>query len=197
MTSTSNLVAPVAAELGDGWTVITNPHGHRDEPYLVRGYGPDAPRVAVGRWGGRLSLTGVYPSGRRVPDALERQHVEISVADTRPPAAMAGEIRRRLLPDYLANLAAVVAYDDRCLAEDQTRAQAAEQLAGVIPGGYVQELPPQWGKRTVHRVIAHPDGAGSVTVELDPDGRTAKLEARSLPVGLVEELLARLAGRLL
>lgn len=198
MTATTDLAGKVVAELADGWQVTANPHDHRDEPYLIQGDGPDVPHISLYRYGDRLTLTGIYPRGRRIPEDLERKHVEISVGFSRPPAAIAGEIRRRLLPDYLTNLQAVLEYDQRCQDEDQTRVKNAERLAQIIPGGYVQEFPPQWGKRTSHRVVVHPEGGGSVTAEMATDGQSVSLlEARGLPVSLVEELLARLDGRLL
>jgi hypothetical protein len=140
--SLSKLAADIAQALGAPWTVRPPREGYEDENHptrvLVNGAGAQIwVRADEYDIRGRASFSGslnigkngqyetVYENGNRVsvPD--------ITVALSRGPEAMAKEINRRLLPEYLRVLALAQA---QVVRENERRAKkraALSKLAGI------------------------------------------------------------------
>lgn len=93
------LVTAVAAELGNGWTVV--------QPYcwLTQLLGPQAAALAIAvppTSIGKIQILGCYPRGAGLLTDL--QTVRIGVSASRGSAVVAREIERRVLPLYMPEL---------------------------------------------------------------------------------------------
>lgn len=93
----------VAAALGEGWVAVPGTATRADEcGYLA---GPDSLRIRVFTDGwtraaaGRIFLRGTFGGGLD-EHAYGLNNPRISVAAGRPPAAIAGELTRRLVTSY-------------------------------------------------------------------------------------------------
>lgn len=115
----------VVAALGTDWSV-EQPHEGNRGVYLV---GPGQEKLWLARgWDSgtktRLVIHGDYPG----TETFRHENHEITVAESRPPAAIAKEIERRLLPKYRDTLAEVIERLDR----QRQAQQARDVLAGHI-----------------------------------------------------------------
>ena len=126
------ILRSVAEALGEGWSVP------EDAPTLI---GPGGAHVGgwVGTYGsdkGRLELRGEFPTDRdgkiHWTSAARLKVHSISVRADRPPLAIAREIQRRLLPEYLAILPGVIAEADRCVAAHRTAAALREEMVETL-----------------------------------------------------------------
>jgi hypothetical protein len=105
------LVSAIAKELGAAWSVRPQPEESRNDGHadLV---GPDGSEIAFQRitWGagrGKLSVGGRFADWKVMREELRHRERQpsISVSEARPPAQIAADIRRPLLPG-LAELVA-------------------------------------------------------------------------------------------
>jgi len=132
-TQARRLAPKVAEALGAGWSVDATATADNAGAVLVHTDG----RGLVLRVGwdgkGRLTVSGRYP---HAPDFYRRNddRPEITVAVTRTPAAIAGEITRRLLPGYETRLAAVRTFLTDAAEDAATRERVTARLCATLPG---------------------------------------------------------------
>jgi hypothetical protein len=137
---------------------------------------------------GRLLASGNYPNTNGRPG-----RESISVGLTRPAAAIAKELNRRLLPEYLANLAKVQHYNDTERSQHEERGVVMAKVARVFGQTYRQE-PYELGRSNTYRDNFTLHGAlasGSVEATGRPD--TLELALRSVPTETALRILAILA----
>lgn len=184
-----DLAAQVAISLGQGWhkaapdvdtvgAILLGPNGARLQ---VRPAERDPARVAV---------LGRYPN----TDIATRTHA-IKVDPAKGPAWLARAIQRRLLPDYLPELARVVERNRSRFAADARRRYNAGELARILPGASIADD----GTAQVHwrKPPLRVDLPTEISVEMADDGEHAHtLELRGIPIALVEELLRPIASRI-
>jgi len=182
------LARAVAAQL-DGFCVQTNDEiGHA--VWLAH---PDGRRLFLRRpWNhhDRVEISGHYPHSDYYFQPGE--HLRITVAIARQPAAIAREITRRLLPGYVQVLAKVRAHLARQAADDTHRAQLAERLARLIPGASVHD--DGHHTTTIRWSASGQDPIGYGRIELRHDATSATFKADSLPPATLERLAAALAS---
>jgi len=203
--TTAEIFARVAPFLGDGWTARPHPDG---EPSMG-GYldGPDG--ATLHAYGGyqagrtdRLAITGYYPDdptdGRaRVggsgcpwlnpgPDAYQARRHSITVRKDRTPEAIAREIHRRLLPDYLADLAGVLEADRRTVAAAGLQADRLAELGDVFKLTRPQADGLSW--------YTSQGATGYGDVRLYSDGSQGSLELKSAPFATIRAVLVTLAA---
>jgi hypothetical protein len=184
------LAARVAVALGDGWTALRfgdppfgNPgaallqHADGRELFMLELTYPFSQR-------GRVEISGVYPE-RYWP----RSTCEIRVAPTRPAAAIAGDIRRRLLPRYEPLLAEARRKVAALNADKAERERVAAAIMAAVPGTVVGNVQPRSqgiSLRLPHdgwrREVAVSTGVGGTQVSielcnLDPATAVAMLSA--------------------
>jgi hypothetical protein len=185
------LAEEVAVELGDGWSPAAGacPRGtiayvrHRDGRAVYLG-------TAVGLVpSGRVLIHGEYP-GRWYSDESNRCRITVSAGRT--AAAIAADIRRRLLPGYeplLARARASVAQQQEDL-EDRERV-AAEILAAV-PGAERSGV-----QAREHGVALRLPGPGyryNVDIYSGAGGTNVNLDLRGVPAEDAVRMLAALGA---
>ncbi len=124
----------IADALG-GWKVDTDERwtGHRGA-HLD---GPGGARLTIGAHGyrnaDRLEIAGSYPQvpGQRLPYGTK--HHTITVSRDRGPAAIARDVRRRLLPPYAETLAEVCKSQAQDTTAQEARDTLADRLGGTVP----------------------------------------------------------------
>jgi hypothetical protein len=127
-----DLGANIATILGDGWNCSYEPEKYGRDRMALNG--PDDAEIVVwrARYGhdGKLDIHGIYPKN----ETYDVKHVRIGVGETRGPAVVAREIQRRLLPDYLPELARIKADNARRADNHGARLALAKELAALIKG---------------------------------------------------------------
>jgi hypothetical protein len=154
-------------------------------------------RYRKGAAGRRLSVRGIYPQ-----DSNVRKPDPITVSMDRDPTAMARDIVRRWLPDYLATIDQ--ALEMARTAERQRAARRAmnRRMEQVLPG---LRNPHVSDYEAPHRETSWWSGAewaskeaparASGEVRLSSDARTANLKLTGVPAELVLDILALLDAR--
>jgi hypothetical protein len=193
------LAADVAAALEGSW--VPGSHGDGWDSYaeIREGASPDAPTIRITRpsWGspGRLRIGGVYPVGRERPYHLDTS--DITVADTKPAERVAGDISRRLLPGYRADLARLIAYDEEQQRFHAARQAAAERLAAVLPPNARVSADRRSAYGEVSWWSDNKSPAGRIhrlQVKIDYQGReVTELELSAVPLELAEQILKLVA----
>jgi len=129
------LARQLAAVMPD-WTFGQDP----DASHMVYLTGPDGAKLFVGvdhdapyaKRDERASISGSYPGNYDDrPHSVE--HHSISVKISRGAAAIAKDVARRLLPDYLQDLALVQANIIARVNDLEARTMAAARLADALP----------------------------------------------------------------
>jgi hypothetical protein len=181
------LAGQLAERLGDGWCdAASDGYGGA---YLRQGADPDAPRLHLTVAAGRVVIAGSYPDCR-YPLPYHVKQLEITVAASREPGAIAKEITRRLLPAYLPALAKVIAEDLERRRDDERRHQAAARLAAVIPRARIRD-----DAKHVGGYLPSTSGqVRPVDVDLGHDGGEVSLQVRWVPVDVAERVLRALIG---
>ena len=185
----TTLGADVAAALGPGWqAVVTN---DREPPTWVHLEGPDGAAVSMHvvtyPRPPRLSISGVFPrdpqgGGDFGPSGYGTdQRVTIRVATGRPAAAIAGEIRRRLLPTYLPQHAKACERQAATETGRQDAERLARRLAELLGEPFNAETP----GRGQDRYIRLYREAWYVDVSVSEHGHV-KIDLRSLPAAVAE-----------
>lgn len=122
------LANEIAAEMGEGWHaevaehVVYVRHTDTDEAFHL-GVPWNKPTM--------VQVSGSYPDGVR--DVYGVEHHSISVSAGRGARVFAAEIRRRLLPDYLATLTVVQAGIARNNERQDEQRQVADEIARRFP----------------------------------------------------------------
>lgn len=126
---------------------------------------------------GRLTIRGEYPRSKS-GEAYERDTVSISVSPARGIRAIAEEVRRRLLPDYLLKFAGAMERKRKTDEYDRQRDALADELIGCVG----------MTAHTEGRFSFYAQDAGSGEVEAHGDG-TVSLRLRSIPAEQAKEIL--------
>lgn len=178
------LAHQLAAELGDGWTVTCDPEDRR--PSLSH---PDGRRLHVGRvWNqrDRVAVSGVLPP----TDMYQPTRTSITVALARGPQTIAREITRRVLPEYDATYAEIVAFN-RTQQDDRERRAAVLECLRVILGGHVRE---DRHEHTLHAYLTTGSGDFGDTgfrcadVRAHGDGSRVEIKLTDVPAELAEQI---------
>jgi hypothetical protein len=141
----------------------------------------------------RLSIVGALPPSDAYLNHGESRG-EITVSRDRPPAVIAREITRRVLPRYLPTLAKVVANNARNVTSKERREYNAGELAKLIGGASVRTGDGQRDHSTVVHWYSTTIGLGYGDVELSYDGQgVSEVKVRSLSVEAAERMLRALA----
>lgn len=199
----------IAAALGAGWTVAALTEGERDnlkyagrtlqhrdpaatDPNAIRRagyaiglswntYGREGRMVIGGRW--PATQAGEPKIGTREGNYQQRQErnwtTEITVALEKPAAAIAKDIQRRLLPDYLE------AYELGCAACERTEAQQADT------GRTLAILLAASGARASQRSREEPGGypADSHLYSFTVSGKSVSFSAFSCPIEVALQII--------
>ena len=143
----------------------------------------------------RLSISGTLPRElQRHRSSYHDAHKlpTITVAATRAPTEIAGEIRRRILPGLFPTLAAVqgiaVEHAENVKATLNVAALIATACPAFRPQTTLADEIDRGGRAVLH---AYPDGPGYGTAMAYAD--SVSLELRSLPVNVAVAILAALA----
>lgn len=140
-----DIARAVAPLLGPGWVYFRKADADGDLSWWAEVQHDDGRALHFGNadnHGKAISVSGIFPRKlatgetcdylhRKLPDGTEAVK-SISVGRTRPPAAIARDVLRRLMPSYVAQLAVV----RQCIAErdkvDAERAQLAAKVAELL-----------------------------------------------------------------
>lgn len=128
------LSAQVAAELGNGWTVEPEQLDESGRPYFGRPLayindGAGSRLMLEPDHRGRLEIRALFEHDRRVNYP---EHITITVAVTRPAAAIAREITRRVLPRYAEERVALAERIDKVNGHDTRAHDLAVELAAAL-----------------------------------------------------------------
>lgn len=150
----------------------------------------DGARLSLRLDRGRLSISGFYPIDVRPHDQPEPT---ITVAAERAPQAIAGEIKRRFLPEYDPLYAKALAAQERDRRNFLWEVATSERLAGLLGARYVTPTAnARYDERTSVRLGLGEDLA--LTFHAHAYDRTIRLERASLPVELFERLAVVIAA---
>ena len=125
--------------LGDGWHIAPGYHHGDRDAYL---HGPDGEQLHVtygsdshrrAEWG-RVFFATALPDHLRGHQPYQDNGPSVAVSETRAPAAVAADLRRRLLPRHRAYLGAVIARATED-ADEQARTGALRTLLLRILAG--------------------------------------------------------------
>ena len=150
-----------------------------------------------GAAGRRLSVRGIYPR-----DSGGRHADRITVSMDRDPAAMAQDIVRRWMPDYLATIGQALEMVRTAEREREARRDMNRRMGQILPGLFNPhvsdyEAPHRrisWfnaGEYSAKRAPARASGK----VTLSGDARDARIELTGVPANLVLDILALLDAR--
>ena len=147
MTDDQRWAAPraVAKNLGDGWYVATG-YSHGGSDAYLRGPREQQLHVTYGGASHRRTDWGRVFFASSLPDHL-RSHQSygdpgpaVSVSESRPPAAIAADLRRRLLPRHRAYLRRITAQTAADTAEQARAAQLRILLLEILTGANARWL---------------------------------------------------------
>jgi hypothetical protein len=182
----------VARHLGDmrgeRWTVAEGWHD-----WQRRLHGPYGELLFIGinpRTEDRVHVTGELPKCDTPP---EERH-SISVAATRTPAAIAAEIDRRLLPNYLADLNWVREHNAKSERWHVARSETLAHVASLFGAVYEPEACDPGRSSTRQELTVRGEG-WTVTATMQGAGLTMDVQLSRIPAADAYELLAELAGR--
>lgn len=178
----------LSAARGEQWT-----QGEGWDSGQRRLHGPDGAALFISydyRSPARVSVSGEMP---RTDRPLGRHHV--TAAASRGAEGIAGDVARRLLPGYLADLATARERNAAVVANWEGRAQALDLVAGLFGARFhrydaVHEIGVT-PDRDVYRLPDHLSG----TVEATGDPRTLDVRLRNVPADVARCMLAVLAER--
>ena len=167
------------------------------------GWAPDAAwdgygAILAGPDGARLHLTGprdgkIHVSGCLPVTSLRVTAGGINVGASRPPAAIAAEVGRRLLPAYRAALAEIREQDAIERAAQLARAALADQITGLFPAG-AAAMPSHCQSSSRSEIVLHLGEAAGGWVKFYGRGHEVELDRMRVPAAVAVEMLAVLAG---
>jgi hypothetical protein len=183
----TTLGPPVADALGEGWTVDAG-----WDPVGCGGVMIDGPAGArlhfYESWKqpGKVRAEGCYPQ-------TDARHGRpgVYVTASRGVAVIAREIRGRLLPGYLPDLARVLAHNAGETFEQGQRQVVADKVAGLFPGAHHRAEGYHGGYLNT---VIHAPGGGSGHVTSSGAAGTLTLELRGVPTEVALRMLEVLAG---
>jgi hypothetical protein len=175
----------VATHLGRDWTVDTAWEDGFAHAHNQRLNGPDGASLYLSRvrHQGRLEISVGYPQGSY---DHRPEHFKITVKDDTPPDLIARNITRRLLPNYVTELARINAALNKGIADAGSRASTRERLTvkavrfnGREDGSLDMSLYPTYGD-----------------VRLSNDGTQATFNRLGMvPIDVFERMLDVLRGQ--
>jgi hypothetical protein len=188
-----DVVRDIAAELPSDWQMVETPHDHG-----ARVVGPDGAHfyVRLGTYGaelGRLMFTAGTPDDAdySAGDWHGVDHVEMTAAADRAPAAIARDIVRKLIPGTLARHAEITGRIVRRTARANAVQTAARELAGRM-GTTARERRGDWQADTPSGV-----GYGGMTPSAYGDAGDdvrVTVELRGIPMARACELAELIRG---
>lgn len=141
MTNILDKAHEIATHLGDGWVARADAANNGRGAYL---HGPDDEELHVragtrSQTSGRIEIVGSLDIRHQRHD---EPHHFITVAPDKAPARVAGDIMRRLLPDYREGL--TLARKRKADREqwEAKKAQMVTILSGILPGAQKNERAP-------------------------------------------------------
>jgi len=181
-TEARSIAGQVARYLpGGGWALEASWDG-----YGAIVAGPDGARLHVNPpRDGKVHVSGCFPM-----TDLRVTGCGVNIGASRPPAVIAAEITRRLLPGYLGQLREVTEHNEQDARDTEARAAIIGKIAALFPGGHVRTA----GHRgTYTEALIHPAGCGTGSVEAYGDASTVKIDIHGVPADLAMAMLAVLA----
>jgi hypothetical protein len=188
-------IAPnIAHHLGDGWSAAPSTH-HYDVPwhvwYLTHTDGTALRLVLSDNTRGRLSVKGELPA---VPDALgvdanAYRRGSATADPTRPASAIAGQIRRQVLPVLLENTARIQERIDAARQLEDGKETVRKRLAavpGFARGSWQGEPRGTWKYAT--------NPSASVSINGDRDGVYVGMDLRGLTADQAERVMRALTA---
>ena len=148
--------------------------------------GPVGERLHLYARNGRLDVSGCFPR-----TAMRVKHCSISVGAARPPAVIAAEVARRLLPGYRAALAEVAEYEAAVSAAQLQRDVLAARITGLFPDG-AATLPSHCQSAGRTEIVLHLGGAGG-WVKFCGAGLEVEFDRLRVPADAAVDMLAVLA----
>jgi hypothetical protein len=141
---------------------------------------------------GYVSVVGRYPPTSYHFRRGERD--SIGVRADRGPHVIAREIRRRLLPAYVATLAAVAEHEAAEAADAAARSRFAEYVTGLFPPG-AASMPGHCQSKTRTEILVRGRGndVSGGWVKSWGDGRTVSLDMDRIPAAVALRMLEALA----
>jgi hypothetical protein len=155
-----NLARDIAVHLGENWRVIP-----RDADWIANIGSQNGATIYVERSGDRLVVTGKFPRGEDGCNFVPHdKRPRITVRASRSPESIAGDIRRRFLPEYLPLYdEAAALWESHRRAEEQRRRELA-LLAEATGGTVVTHNSVRWyGEHSGKVEVRH---GGYATVEV-------------------------------
>jgi hypothetical protein len=184
--------ATITPHLGDGWYATVDQH---DRTLLSNVDGREL-YARDDRVHGRILIVGTYPESDYFRRGYGRRYDGITVSAARDPAAVAADVRRRLLPEYeqtLTALRAWVAQDD---ADRQARADLAARIQSAWPTAH--PLYDSEGSRSTRTHLSLPGNSrheASGHVEYGGDGQQVyRVSFRWLPAAVAVAIIDLVAA---
>ncbi len=167
----------IAAELGPEWTAHSSDEtSWRPSVTLSRADGASI-YIVRDRKDTRLVISGEYPHD------YSREVLDITVGIKYPPVTIAGQIRRRLLPEYLPAYALAVERKTRADTNEAARLAALQKLADIAG----EPINANSGKIYFYAPLGLEDKSWS---EIELGGADyGKFEISNAPLALIEKLL--------
>lgn len=128
-------------------------------------------------------------SGSPHDPTYQDPHHEISVSHTRGPHAIAADIVRRLLPNYLPDLLVAQARERERASALQARAFVLSRIQVLLPGS---ATPNGHGPSATTVYLQCPSPVHG-SIRIDYAGSSATLELGNLPVDTLDRILVLLA----
>jgi hypothetical protein len=190
----ATLAAELATELGEGWTLDTA----KSMPHFCYLDGPDNVRLGLrdvanaymhpGQALGKVTVHGIYPD-KTSQVVYEVTSHEISVTGTRPVAAIAGDIARRLVPQVAADMVTILARLDQFETNRHARHAVRDELAAILPDARVGG---ESDTATSSHISSFPRGGDTYSDwQISHDGtRVSELKIRNLPIEKAKRIAA-------
>ena len=181
----TTLAAGICQELGQGWAVKPC-----DLEHLVKFVHDDGHGLAIhATWDGpgRLSISGEYPRDAKSNTCYGRSVIryngslpKITVADTKTAKQIAGDIKRRLLPEYLEIYKKAV--ERKASADKYEAAQGSvlDRLARIAPSLHVDRE---------RKVFSDYRSEGGYVTNGQASDDSVSMDLRSVPVEKAEAIL--------
>lgn len=169
----------IAQGLGKGWTA----KGRGDSShYWTTIDGPDGAELSL-NWGsherGRLGVYGQLPKSPRGHGPGKIEPTRITVALSKSEGAIAADIARRVLPEYLSNVAKVNAHNAETLGKFARAAEIEAQLSRELPNGRTKESAREHGNTDGYGVWSME--APDVDAEVSIYSEEVTLKVRTTP----------------
>jgi hypothetical protein len=180
----SRVAQELTTRTGEGWVATAGFNSGQRK--LM---GPNGAELFISEKQGRVRVAGTAPA-----TSMHIEAFECSTAASRGAAAIAANVVQRVLPGYLAQLAAVLKYNATAQANHDARRAYLRDIAGLFGDTFKGEDWEPRGSRGMDTLHIPGRGNGRVEVCAAPD--TATLTLNYVPADVAREILALYAARL-